>query len=303
MPEKKSENLISAETADRLIAAHDGDMALLALYLARHPAADDETAAAVLCRTRSEIAAAREKLGRVTGAKKAEAALPPEEEPVEFPAREIVSTLRESAFEPVLDELGRILGATPSRAYLNTLVDIYDHLGMPPEVIMLLLNYCDGEARRLWGSARRPSARFISEEAYRWARGEVMTLEAAEEYIARRERLRGDKSRVAALLGIRGRELSQSESRYIETWLEMGFSDEALAAALDRTLTNTGALKWPYMNGILKKWHAAGLHDAEAVEHAEGKRRRGAETADAPVPEAEQRELEKILDRLKGGKA
>ena len=65
MPDDKKEKLISAETADALIAAHDGDMALYCLYAARHPGADDETAAAVLCRTRGEIAAAREKLGRI----------------------------------------------------------------------------------------------------------------------------------------------------------------------------------------------------------------------------------------------
>ena len=59
MADKKRENLISAETADALIAAHDGDVALYCLYAARHPGEDDETAAAVLCRTRSEIAAAR----------------------------------------------------------------------------------------------------------------------------------------------------------------------------------------------------------------------------------------------------
>ena len=65
MAEKKGENCISPAAADALIAAHDGDVALLALYLARHPGADDEQAAAVLCRTRAAIADAREKLGRL----------------------------------------------------------------------------------------------------------------------------------------------------------------------------------------------------------------------------------------------
>ena len=274
MAEREKEKLISAAEADALIAAHDGDVALYCLYLARHPGADDETAAAVLCRTRGEIAAAREKLGLVLPSKQKEVPPLPADEEGQYSEKEIVSTFREKAFEPIPAEMTRILGATPSRAYLNTLVDIYDRLGMPPEVILLLLNYCDAETHRLWGNSRRPTARKISEEAYYWARREIMSIELAEEYIAGRERQREDKHRILELLGIRGREPSPSEGKYLDAWLEMGFSDEAIALAFDRTLTNTGALKWPYMNGILKKWHAAGLHSAEEVEQAEGHRQK-----------------------------
>ena len=167
MADKERENPISAETADALIAAHDGDMALYCLYISRHPGADDETAAAVLCRTRSEIAAAREKLGRIPGAAPRGIPAPPaEEEQTQFDADEIVAVLGKPEFEDIRAELTRILGETPSRAYLNALVDIYARLGMPPEVILVLLHYCDEEARRRWGSSRRPSAKFISDEAY-----------------------------------------------------------------------------------------------------------------------------------------
>ena len=276
MADEKKEKLISAETADALIAAHDGDMALYCLYAARHPGADDETAAAVLCRTRGEIAAAREKLGRILraeGARGVREPLYPEDGPVQYDKEELVGIAeRESAFGALCDELARILGTIPSHAYLNTLLDAYDHLGMPPEVIMQLLHFCDEEARRRWGSARHPSARAISEEAYRWARNEIMTLELAEKYIANCEKRRTDHGRIAALLGIRGRELYKREAEYIDAWLEMGFPDEAIALALERTVLNTGALKWPYLNGILRNWHAAGLHTAEEIEQAEGRR-------------------------------
>jgi hypothetical protein len=303
MADKGTENIISGSLADKLIAAHDGDMALYCLYAARHPGEDDETAAAVLCRTRAEIAAAREKLGRILRAESGEGekAVYPEEKPEQYPKEDIVRTAaRKKEFAALCDELAHILGTIPSQAYLNMLLDVYDHLGMPPEVILLLLHYCEEEARRRWGSTRRPSAKFISDEAYAWARREVMTLELAEEYIARRAKLREEKTRVAALLGIRGRELSPTETKYVEAWLEMGFTDEALEDAYDRTLTKTGSLKWPYMNSILRKWHEAGLHDEAAIEKAEGK---GRKTVDDPAAEADPRDLERILNKLKGGKS
>ena len=307
MADEKKEKLISAETADALIAAHDGDMALYCLYAARHPSADDETAAAVLCRTRGEIAAAREKLGRILrtdGARGVREPLYPEDGPVQYDKEELVGIAeRESAFGALCDELARILGTIPSHAYLNTLLDAYDHLGMPPEVIMQLLHFCDEEARRRWGSARHPSARAISEEAYRWARNEIMTLELAEKYIAACEKRRTDHGRIAELLGIRGRELYKREAEYIDAWLEMGFPDEAIALALERTVLNTGALKWPYLNSILRNWHAAGLHTAEEIEQAEGKRRGRGETISDPGPGPDQDDLERILKKLKGGKA
>ena len=220
-----------------------------------------------------------------------------EEEPVQYDKEERVRIAgKEGAFAALRDELARILGTIPSQAYLNVLLDAYDHLGMPPEVILLLLNYCDAETRRRWGPGRRPSAKAISDEAYRWANREILTLELAEEYIASREKQREDKSRILAMLGIRGREPSPSESKYLETWLEMGFSDEAIALAFDRTLTNTGALKWPYLNGILKKWHAAGLHEAAEVEKAEGKRRGGRDRNGHGDP-VNEKELEDFMER------
>lgn len=300
MANDKNEKLISAETADALFAAHDGDMALFCLYLARHPEADDEQAAAALCRTTGEIAAAREKLGRILHTGSRAGKVPPADEEAQYPGSDIVSTCKQKAFEPILAEMTRILGATPSRAYLNTLVDIYDRLGMPPEVIMLLLNYCDAETRRLWGSGRRPTPRSISEEAYRWANRDIMTMELAEKYIAQKESQNEDKNRITALLGIRGRNLSPSETKHLEQWLEMGFPDDVIYAAYDRTVTKLGTLNWAYMSGILRKWHAAGLHELPQIEEAEGHRKKTPPRAGRDDPIIDEDELDRTIKRIMG---
>ena len=64
MTERTAENCIASSVLDRLIAAHDGDVALLWLYCQRHGALDEEQAAQALCRTLQEIRAAEEKLLR-----------------------------------------------------------------------------------------------------------------------------------------------------------------------------------------------------------------------------------------------
>ena len=65
MTERTAENCIASSVLDKLIAAHDGDVALLWLYCQRHGALDEERAAQALCRTLQEIRAAEEKLRRM----------------------------------------------------------------------------------------------------------------------------------------------------------------------------------------------------------------------------------------------
>ncbi|MEI3102136.1 MAG: DnaD domain protein [Oscillospiraceae bacterium] len=61
--------------------------------------------------------------------------------------------------------------------------------------------------------------------------------------------------RIKENLGMRGRELTATEQKYISSWLDMGFGEECISIAYDRTVTDTGALKWNYMNKILLSWH------------------------------------------------
>ena len=112
------------------------------------------------------------------------------------------------------------------------------------------MHHCADEARLKFGPGRVPTMRQIEKEAYVWANREIMTFEQAEEYIRSRARLRDAMEDVKRALGIGGRQLSPSERKYIESWLELGFGPEALALAYDRTVTNIGQLKWSYMNKI-----------------------------------------------------
>ena len=57
-----------------------------------------------------------------------------------------------------------------------------------------------------------------------------------------------------------------SEEKYILSWQEMGFEPEAVALAYDKTVLKCHELKWAYCNGILKRWHEAGLHTVEEIQ-------------------------------------
>ena len=58
----------------------------------------------------------------------------------------------------------------------------------------------------------------------------------------------------------------EGERKYVAAWVDMGFEDEAIRLAYERTVHKKGAMNWPYMNSILKSWHQKGLHTVSAVE-------------------------------------
>lgn len=275
----KAESLPDNSTAlQRLIAAHDGDVALLYLLRRQRPGCDLEEAAGALCRTLGEMRAAEEKLRRMglwggdgespapAPAREAVKRLPPADELPQYSAQDIRALSESSAgFEAVCREAAQIKGRQLSSAELGVLAGIVDYLRLPDEVVLLLLHYCHEQAEaRHPGS--RPSFRAIQSTAFRWANLELLSLEQAEDYI-RGEQDRGEAvARIQALLGLTGRALTAPERRHIESWLSLGFDDGAIELAYERTVYKTGGLKWPYMDKILSCWHEAGLHDRAAVE-------------------------------------
>ena len=280
-----------AETADKLITSGDGDCALLYIYLMRRGGAS----AGGLCRalgfSRGRLSAAADRLralGLLSGGELREGgeALP------EYSAEEIVRRSGEDeGFKAVLAECEAVLGHTLTGADTRVLFGIYDYLGLPTDVIMVLLHHCAEECRRRYGPGRVPTLRQIEKEAYVWVNREITTFEQAEEYIRAR--------------GLRDRQLSPSERKYLEGWLALGFTPEAIELAYDRTVTNTGALKWNYMDSIMRSWHEKGLHGVEEIEKGDLPRRRQSAPVKRPgrdKPRAEDIErMKRLYDKLKNG--
>ena len=308
MAEEKGNNSISTSTLDKLIAAHDGDVALLWLYLQRSGALDAEKAAHDLCRTLQEIRAAEEKLKRMELCSQAAPSGTPAVRPEPAPAEELPQYSSEeitrrsngnSALSAIYAEAAQVMGKALSGNDLRVLFGVYDHLGLPPEVILELLHFCAELCQWKYGDSRRPTARFLEKEAYIWANREILTLEQAEEYIRFRRDRRSDLGRLRERLQLPA--LSPTQEADLNTWLERGFSEEAIVIAADRTVTNTGALKWNYLRRILESWHEKGLHSPAQIADKDP-----AHSARTPIPSSDPRvqkplspaEWDKIINKI-----
>ena len=256
------------QAADRLIKLDSGDAALLYLHLLRRGSPEglrwpEERKRAALKQLQDQGLASLS----LTAAPAAPEE-PPEAPPPEYALEDINAALgdRSSAFPALADEVERRLGKKLTANDLKVLYTLYDHLALPAEVICLLVNWCIEEMERKYGPGRKPFLSQIRREGFVWARKGIDTVDAAEQYLQKLARLRGRGVQVLRLLDIPPRPLVEREKKYIAAWDEMGFDDEALRAAYERTIMKKQSLDWSYMNGILRRWHEKGLHTLAAIQ-------------------------------------
>jgi DnaD/phage-associated family protein len=288
---------LTPQEADRLLACADGTAALLLLHVRRTGTLSLSAASRDLKCSAAEVRRACEVLRCLE-------LLPPEEAPPEtrelpeYNSADITARAREDgAFETVVLEAQRSLGRGLSGNDLRLLFGIYDHLGLPADVIMLLLNHCVEAYQARYGAGRRPTMRYVEKEAWHWAENEVLTLDDAEAHIRREKQRQETVGQMKEVLQIRGRSLTAGEKSYIDRWLAQGFAPEAVAIAYDRTVLSTGKLAWRYLDKILSSWAEKNLFTPEEI--ASGDPRRGAAQGRQDPPQPAQSSREEKLRRIR----
>ncbi len=272
---------MSASSADKLMALGQGDGALLYVALLRY-GGDLPQAAAALGWSQGRLDAAYAALQTVAlvGPAPAKAGTLSQEPRPEYMTRDVTAALEgDAAFTALVEQTEKRLGTLLSTADLKQLMWIYDYLALPTEVILLLEGWCVSRMEEKYGPGRRPRLSQIKKEAARWRELGVDTLAAAEEFLRRQKGLSQRERVLLPKLGVRDRPPLDKEREYIATWVDWGFSDEAIQMAYQRTVLKKQIMSWPYMNSILKSWHAKGLHTPKEI-NAGDQRKGSAPTAD-----------------------
>ena len=306
---------MTTAAADRLLTAHDGDAALLYLHLLRRGGSfSPGEVRKVLGWTADRVGTAYAALANLSlverDADLSPTPTPPEPDaPPDYTAADIARELEsDPSFPHLVREIERRLGKVLSPADLKILLSIYDYLALPAEVVLLLVMWCIEDTERKYGAGRRPRLSQIRKEAYAWRRMGVDTPEAAETHLKSLSALRERERALLPLLGIAGRAPVEGERKYLNTWVEMGFDDETIALAYEKTVLKKGALNWAYMNSILRSWHQKNLHTVAQVEAGDSDYRRRTQAA-APArpdarPQAREDDLEwmgRYLDNIEKG--
>ena len=260
---------IPAPDLRKLLAGAGGDAALLYLYIKSGNAPDQAEKDLQLTPARYSCAAATLRQMGMWPEERRNVIMTGERP--NYTERDVLDAMdTDNSFRGLYGEVQRLLGRNLNTEELKIILGFVRYLGLPGEVICVLVSYCRDRARQK-GSYRNPSLRSIEKEAYHWAEQGIDTLEEAAAYIHNQNMRNSRISHLMGILQIRGRNLTAAEERFAQSWLDMGFADEVISMAYERTCVNTGGLNWPYMNKILASWHKAGLKTAEAIRSGDRK--------------------------------
>nr|WP_326127587.1 DnaD domain protein [uncultured Oscillibacter sp.] len=266
---------LTGQAVRRLLERGDGDAALLYLALLRRRGdVPPRSLAGELRWDRTRIEAAESTLRELELiAPAADLPLEPAEERPDYRQADIAGCLEENGeFRRLTAEVERKLGRKLTVPDVGVLLGLNDYLGLPADVIYLLVCHCAERVQRRYGPGRRPGMKQIEREGYAWARRGIDSQAAAAEYLKNYARRQERVPQYMRVLGLGERIPSASEEKYLTAWQEMGFPPETVALAYDKTVLKCHELKWPYLNGILKRWHEAGLHTPEEAEAGDGRR-------------------------------
>ena len=309
MRAQSEQNLITPAAADALLAARDGDMALLYLYFCRTGSYDLKAAGLALMMPSQRLKEAAERLemcGLLHGeSSTGETVLPPAVQAPDpasgksvsaavqntdaplsntavpsgpshpsgdlpsYTTKDVADRTADPGFSAIVDEARRIVGRNLSSQDLVRLLGIYDYFDLPAEVMMEMMHYVAEVYREKYGTGRLPSVGAFEREARGWVRMNITDLDAAEAFLRSRRDRRGTEEEIKEILQVKGRDFTDTERRYVDEWVENRYRMDVLAYAYDKTVTNTRRFSPAYMNRILLNWKEKGLLTRQEILQSE----------------------------------
>ena len=121
----------------------------------------------------------------------------PADQRAEYTRADMARALEGREFAGLTGAVEEKLGKKLTTPDLAILLGLYDQLGLPADVVFLLVGFCAERTAQRYGEGRRPTMRQIEKEGYTWARLGLMTQESAAAYIKKYQRSREAMPRTA----------------------------------------------------------------------------------------------------------
>ena len=153
-----------------------------------------------------------------------------------------------------------ILGAL-TNGQMNSLIWMYDHLGLKKEVIVTLISYCK--------QIDKTNTNYIDKIAISWAEKNINTLENAQNET---QRLLSSRDYTVSILRIIEQTQSPTtkQNKIIEEWQNNNVSIELIKYANEKAIERGKKGNFiEYINGIILNWRNNGLTTIQDVKNAE----------------------------------
>ncbi|MBR3424295.1 MAG: DnaD domain protein, partial [Clostridia bacterium] len=152
----------------------------------------------------------------------------------------------------LIKDIEKSFGKILSRAEINTVVGLIDHLSLDPEYVMLLVAHAK--------EREQYSVRYIEKLAIDLFDNGITSYSALVEEMAALEAAESFEGAVRKIFGLGKRALTKKEKTMIKTWCsDWGYGEEMVDEAYEITVNSTNEPSLPYANAILEKWHSLGF--------------------------------------------
>lgn len=182
--------------------------------------------------------------------------------PISRPSYEDVARRMKESDEitVLLQEAQSVLGRTIGYDGQSVLVMIYDNYDLPPEVILMAIEYSASLKKTGWASVARI--------AKRWSEMEIDSLEGAMQYIEEHNIVDETWNKLREVTEITNRQPTEKQRKYMVAWVkEYGYDVDIIYCAYEESIDNTGKMSMPYMDKIIRSWHEKGVNTLADIQN------------------------------------
>lgn len=160
----------------------------------------------------------------------------------------------------LLQEAQSVLGRTIGFDGQSVLVQMLDSYGLPPEVILMAIEYSLSLKKTGWAN--------IGRVGKRWSEMEIDTLEGAMEYIEEHNIVDETWNKLREMTEISNRNPTEKQRKYMVAWVkEYGYDVNIIYSAYEESIDNTGKMSMPYMDKIIRSWHEKGVKTLSDIQN------------------------------------
>ena len=190
-----------------------------------------------------------------------------------YTAEQLKQMKENQDFDQLLFALEHYLGKALTPRDVDIMAYLYDGLGFPGEVLEYLAEYCVERWEREEKKKDHHLMRYMEKVALNWHSQGAVTLERAKQQTARFALESASFTAEGKALGLKNRQLTDSECRRVSGWMEeMKMPQELILEACERTIQKKNTPDFRYTEGILKCWQKEGIDSLETLKKREEER-------------------------------
>lgn len=174
--------------------------------------------------------------------------------PVLSPSEIVAISADKPAVARLLNEAQTVYGRTITHSEQEMIVNLTEFYGMPPEVVMMLLAYCEN----LRTQGRAISAGYFYKTAQNWIEDGIDTPALAESRICELEKADAFWLSLKDAAGFTRKAPTDKQSQMIVSW-RADFSEEMILYAAQIMSESIDKPDFRYMGKILENWKRAGI--------------------------------------------